>query len=37
VNVGVMERLFAALNALSPSLIDAGIAPQILRARAEFC
>lgn len=27
---------YAALNAVSPALIDSGLAPQIKRARAEF-
>ncbi|MDF0542960.1 SDR family NAD(P)-dependent oxidoreductase [Sphingobium sp. H39-3-25] len=37
VSIGRMERLYAILNALSPRFIDNGIAPQIRRARAEFC
>lgn len=37
VSIGVMERLYAALNALSPRLIDSGLAGQIRKARAEFC
>jgi short-subunit dehydrogenase len=37
VSIGWMERLYAAVNALAPQLIDSGIAPQIRRARAEFC
>lgn len=37
VTIGWMERLYAIVNALAPRLIDNGIAPQILRARAEFC
>jgi short-subunit dehydrogenase len=36
VTIGRMERIFAALNALAPSLIDSGLAGQIRRARAEF-
>lgn len=36
VTIGAMERIYAALNALAPRLIDSGIAPQIRRARAEF-
>jgi len=36
-NIGVMERIYAALNAISPRLIDSGLAAQIRRARAEFC
>ncbi|MEL0156157.1 SDR family NAD(P)-dependent oxidoreductase [Sphingopyxis sp.] len=35
-SIGAMERVYAALNAISPSLIDTGLAPQIRRARAEF-
>ncbi|MFB0875054.1 MULTISPECIES: SDR family NAD(P)-dependent oxidoreductase [unclassified Sphingobium] len=37
VTIGRMERLYAMINAIAPRLIDAGIAPQIRRARAEFC
>ena len=37
VTIGAMERIYAALNALAPRLIDSGLAPQIRRARAEFC
>lgn len=36
VTIGWMERIYAAVNALAPRLIDTGIAPQIRRARAEF-
>lgn len=36
VNIGLIERVYAALNAVSPALIDSGLAPQIKRARAEF-
>lgn len=36
VSIGVMERIYAALNAISPRLIDAGLAGQIRKARAEF-
>lgn len=36
VNIGAMERVYAWLNALSPALIDAGLASQIRKARAEF-
>jgi short-subunit dehydrogenase len=36
VSIGAMERFYAALNAIAPALIDAGLAPQIKRARAEF-
>ena len=37
VNIGLMERVFAALNSLSPRLVDTGLASQVRRARAEFC
>lgn len=37
VNIGAMERVYAALNALAPRLIDNGLAAQVRRARAEFC
>ncbi len=37
VTIGVMERVYAALNAISPRLVDSGLASQIRRARAEFC
>lgn len=37
VTIGWMERLYAAVNALAPHLIDSGIASQVRRARAEFC
>ena len=36
-NIGLREWVFAALNAVSPRLIDSGLASQIRRARAEFC
>ncbi len=36
-NIGMMERIYAALNAISPRLIDSGLASQVRRARAEFC
>lgn len=36
VNIGMMERIYAAINAISPKLIDNGLAPQIRRARAVF-
>jgi short-subunit dehydrogenase len=35
-SIGAMERVYAVLNAISPRLIDTGLAPQIRRARAEF-
>lgn len=35
-SIGAMERVYAALNVISPRLIDTGLAPQIRRARAEF-
>jgi short-subunit dehydrogenase len=37
VSIGFMERIFAALNAVAPGLVDSGIAPHNRRARAEFC
>lgn len=37
VTIGWMERIYAIINAVAPRLIDNGIAPQIRRARAEFC
>lgn len=37
VSIGAMERVYAALNAISPRLIDNGLKTQIRRARAEFC
>jgi len=37
VTIGWVERLYAIINALAPRIIDNGIAPQIRRARAEFC
>ena len=37
VNIGAMERVYAAINAVSPKLIDNGLADQIRRAHAEFC
>ncbi len=36
VNIGAMERIYAALNAIAPKLIDAGLASQVKRARIEF-
>lgn len=36
VSIGWMERVYAALNAISPKLIDGGLAGQIRKARAEF-
>ncbi|WP_336980753.1 SDR family NAD(P)-dependent oxidoreductase [Altererythrobacter fulvus] len=35
-NIGAMERFYAALNALAPRLVDSGLNSQIRRARAEF-
>lgn len=35
-NIGGMERVYAALNAIAPGLVDGGLASQIRRARAEF-
>jgi short-subunit dehydrogenase len=37
VNIGAMERIYAALNAISPHIIDNGLAGQIRKVRAEFC
>ncbi len=37
VTIGLMERIYAVVNAVAPRIIDNGIAPQIRRARAEFC
>lgn len=34
--IGAMERLYAAINALLPQVIDAGLRPQIAKARAEL-
>lgn len=36
VSIGLMERLYATLNAVSPRLIDSGLAGQVRKARAEF-
>lgn len=36
VTIGIMERIYAALNALAPRLIDLGLSGQIKRLRAEF-
>ena len=36
VSIGAMERVYAALNAISPKLVDAGLSPQIRKAQAEF-
>lgn len=36
VNIGTMERVYGALNAIAPKLIDSGLAGQVRRARAEF-
>lgn len=36
VNIGAMEHVYAVLNALSPKLIDRGLAAQIKRAHVEF-
>jgi short-subunit dehydrogenase len=35
-NIGAMERVYAALNVIAPRLIDTGLSSQIRRARAEF-
>lgn len=36
VSIGIIERIYAALNALAPHLIDRGLTGQIERVRAEF-
>lgn len=36
-SIGGMERLYAALNALAPAVIDNGLKSQVRRARAAFC
>lgn len=36
VSIGAMERIYAALNAISPRIIDNGLAGQIRKARAQF-
>lgn len=36
VSIGLMERLYAALNALAPALIDSGLASQVRKVRAEL-
>lgn len=36
VSIGAMERVYAAINAIAPKLIDNGLAAQIRRARVEF-
>lgn len=35
-SIGAMERIYAALHAIAPRLIDSGLASQIKRAHAEF-
>lgn len=35
-NIGIMERIYAGLNAIIPQLIDSGLAGQVRRVRAEF-
>ena len=35
-NIGAMERIYAALNAIAPKIIDSGLAGQVRKARAEF-
>lgn len=37
VSIGKLERIYAAINAIAPGIIDAGLAGQIRKARAEFC
>jgi len=34
--IGAMEKVYAALNALVPGVIDSGLRPQIAKARAEL-
>jgi len=34
--IGAMEKVYAALNAVAPALIDSGLKGQVRRARAEF-
>lgn len=36
VSIGLVERLYAALNAISPAIIDSGLAAQVRRVRAEL-
>ncbi len=36
VSIGAMERVYAALNALVPAVIDSGLKSQVRRARAAF-
>ncbi|WP_395336668.1 SDR family NAD(P)-dependent oxidoreductase [Novosphingobium sp. BL-8H] len=36
VTIGALEPIYAALNAISPRLIDTGLAAQIRKARVEF-
>ncbi|MDE2301139.1 MAG: SDR family NAD(P)-dependent oxidoreductase [Sphingomonadales bacterium] len=36
VGIGTMERIFAAINALAPRLIDLGLARQVTLAKREF-
>lgn len=36
VNIGAMERIYAALNVIAPKLIDNGLAKQVRQARVEF-
>lgn len=36
VSIGAMERVYAALNAIAPRIVDSGLAGQIRKARAEF-
>jgi short-subunit dehydrogenase len=35
-SIGALEKLYAALNALAPALIDKGLKPQFAKARAEL-
>jgi short-subunit dehydrogenase len=36
VSIGLVERIYAALNAISPAIIDSGLAAQVRRVRAEL-
>jgi short-subunit dehydrogenase len=37
VSIGAMERVYAAINAIAPKIIDSGLAGQVRKARAELC
>lgn len=36
-SIGALERVYAALNAIAPAVIDSGLKSQVRRARAAFC